>query len=185
MKDDQKQIINNAPFFYVTKIDAARRQLDVAIRLYFYDEDVVATYTLVWAVYNLLSDLIKKQGLKSDLDRDLNWIIPKERKEIRDLFRSAGNYFKHADDKNYDKPLKFFYKPVEMYLFDSCRMYYTLTNNNPPTIGIYKSWFHLTHKGLLMPDLEEKLEKSRQHIDITNKLKFFNDILPTAMKITK
>ena len=44
----------------LNKIDAARRQLKVAIRLLFDDEDPVAVHTLVGAASVIITDLVEK-----------------------------------------------------------------------------------------------------------------------------
>jgi hypothetical protein len=51
----------------VSKLDAARRQLDAAIRMYLANEDELAIHTLAAAAYRILRDLLEKRGL-SDLD---------------------------------------------------------------------------------------------------------------------
>ena len=46
----------------LTKLDAARRQLETAVRLYFHEGDPVSTHTLAAAAYNVLRALNKRQG---------------------------------------------------------------------------------------------------------------------------
>jgi hypothetical protein len=48
---------------FVTKFNAARRQLDAAIRMFFSDEDVLAVHTLGTAAYRILRDLQKSRGI--------------------------------------------------------------------------------------------------------------------------
>lgn len=48
--------------FRVAKLDAAKRQLETAIRLYFASADPVSIHTLTAAAYQLLLDLNKKAG---------------------------------------------------------------------------------------------------------------------------
>lgn len=43
----------------LTKLDAARRQLGVAIQMIFGGGDIVATHTLVGAASNIISDLVR------------------------------------------------------------------------------------------------------------------------------
>ena len=52
-----------------TKIEAARRQIDAAIELYFHEGDELATHTLVGAAHILITDLSKAAQLESILDR--------------------------------------------------------------------------------------------------------------------
>lgn len=95
-----------APFETVTKIDAAERQLRVAIRLFFERKDMIAVHTLAAAALEVLRQLGASVGFKSimfDLPDDL--IIPEKRKEIVEIFRQAQNFFKHAGkDPNAEMP---------------------------------------------------------------------------------
>jgi hypothetical protein len=53
---------NSEATIYFTKIAAAKRQLDTAIRMYFVHEDKLSIHTLVAAAFRVLRDLIKKRG---------------------------------------------------------------------------------------------------------------------------
>ena len=47
---------------HVTKLEAARRQLRAAIRMFFADEDELAVHTVASAAYRLISDLKSQRG---------------------------------------------------------------------------------------------------------------------------
>ncbi len=49
-------------FLEISKLDAAKRQLDTAIRLYFCDGDPVSIHTLAAASYNILRDVTEQIG---------------------------------------------------------------------------------------------------------------------------
>ena len=46
----------------IPKLDAAKRQLETAIRLYFSSADPVAVHTLTAAAYNVIRDVTAKLG---------------------------------------------------------------------------------------------------------------------------
>ena len=46
----------------VAKLDAAKRQLETAIRLYFSNGDPISIHTLAGAAYNIVWDVNKKRG---------------------------------------------------------------------------------------------------------------------------
>ena len=50
-------------FQTVSKLDAATRQLHMAIRLYFQDADPLGVHTLAGAAHGILEDLSQKRGL--------------------------------------------------------------------------------------------------------------------------
>jgi hypothetical protein len=48
--------------FTVSKIEAALRQLETAIQLYFSDGDPISVHTLTAAAYNVLRDVTARTG---------------------------------------------------------------------------------------------------------------------------
>lgn len=85
------------PTIKIAKIDAARRQLQCAIELWFNEGDIVSIHTLAFAAHQIIHDLnvIKKTGADSILSGDR--IKPEYRKMVLDAFKKHGNFFKHAD----------------------------------------------------------------------------------------
>ena len=77
----------------ISKSDAAARQLDVAIKLWFNEEDPVAVHTLACAACQIVHDLCPKEEL---LYRSLNIKDEYRKKTIRWL-KSPSNFFKHAE----------------------------------------------------------------------------------------
>jgi hypothetical protein len=57
---------------FVNKIEAARRQIDAAIRMTLANEDMLAIHTVASAGYRILRDLLEKRG-KYDLDEILRF----------------------------------------------------------------------------------------------------------------
>src|SRR6266850_5234809 len=81
----------------LSKLEAARRQLESAITLYFNGGDPVSTHTLATASLEILCNLNKlREG--SPMGSDLDTIPPEHRQKVRIAFRKAQNFFKHADD---------------------------------------------------------------------------------------
>jgi hypothetical protein len=79
----------------VTKIDAVRRQLRTAIRMFFEDKDTVSAYTLAAAVEGILGGLLKQKGERHPL-RDSDLIRPERKDEFLDILNRPRNFFKHA-----------------------------------------------------------------------------------------
>jgi hypothetical protein len=82
----------------VGKLDAANRQLDFAIDLFFSAGDPVCVHTLAGAASILLSDLIEHRGPDRSWDRMIqvdNKLSPSEYFKIA---RNAQNFLKHARD---------------------------------------------------------------------------------------
>jgi hypothetical protein len=99
--------MNNDIALTVTKMDAARRQLDVAIELWFIGGDPVAVHTLAAAAHEIIHTLFKKKGLKG-LFFDNEIIKDKKyRNEINRALKDVASFFKHADkDSSATLPFK-------------------------------------------------------------------------------
>lgn len=70
------------PKLKISKLDAAKRQLETAIRLYFNEADPISIHTLAGAAHTILSDINKKYGGRPMLDSD--YLIKDEyKKEFR------------------------------------------------------------------------------------------------------
>jgi hypothetical protein len=79
----------------VSKLDAAKRQLHTAIRLWFDDGDPVSVHALVSAAHEIIHTLFRRKGLKGLLFDNPG--IPDEiRTDFAAAVVSAANQFKHA-----------------------------------------------------------------------------------------
>jgi hypothetical protein len=72
----------------ISKIEAARRQLDSAIELWFLDKDEVSVHTLVAAAYQLVHDLKEHKGLARELlyQRRIPQAVDQGHKETDEFF---------------------------------------------------------------------------------------------------
>lgn len=120
----------NAPSKPVTKLNAAERQLRVAIRLFFERKDLIAVHTLAAAAQGVLADLGRQKGIRSIFDRP-ELIRPERQKEVYQLFRRAQNFFKHANEDP-EATLDFFYETTKFYLLDAALLYQALTGSTIP-----------------------------------------------------
>jgi hypothetical protein len=90
-KVDRKELI------HITKLDAARRQLQTAIELWFADGDPVAVHTLVYAAHEIIHRLYRRSG-HSDLLFDSKTIaVAVDRKEFTKMLKADAAFFKHAE----------------------------------------------------------------------------------------
>ena len=78
----------------VTKIQAAQRQIDAGIRMFFRNEDPVAIHTVAMAGFRILRDLTKKRGPEHPID---SMIKPGKEKEFWGALNNFSNFCKHAD----------------------------------------------------------------------------------------
>ncbi len=79
----------------ISKVEAASRLLDTAIRLFFEGADAVAVHSLAAASLNIFSDLAEHGGnsWRAHLGDDSKFSAP----EVKRVLNNAWNFFKHAD----------------------------------------------------------------------------------------
>src|SRR5262245_3695852 len=80
----------------VGKLDAGRRQLVAAIRMFFREHDPVVTHTVASAGAAVISDLLARQSGIGIL-RNSAMVREEFRAEVARAVRKAENFLKHAD----------------------------------------------------------------------------------------
>jgi hypothetical protein len=85
----------DSPKLTVTKLDAARRQLGVAIRLWFADDDPVAIHTLAAAAHEIVHTLFRLRGFHG-LMFDSKLVKNEYRSDWAKLIKRPASFFKHA-----------------------------------------------------------------------------------------
>jgi hypothetical protein len=96
----------------VGKLEAAKRQLRTAIKLWFMEDDPVSIHTLVSAAHELIHTLFKNKGLRGMLfDNDI--IKDEHRGEFAKFVKSSATFFKHAR-KDADAVIEF--NPLRNYM---------------------------------------------------------------------
>ena len=83
--------------FQLTKLDAARRQLRVAIRLLFDGVDPIAVHTLVGAASIIISNLTDQQHPENSWDRFIQKANNISASEYFQIMRKPQNFLKHAN----------------------------------------------------------------------------------------
>lgn len=135
----------------IGKVEAARRQLETAITLYFHDKDMVSIHTLTAAAHNVLSDLhhAKDGDALANTMRELLLAYVKEEycKLVMGKFHEAENFFKHAD-RDPEAQLIFNADQSVFMLWDAIAYYRALTAELPPLFATFNSWFMITHTEL-------------------------------------
>ena len=177
-------MLTNAPI-KVSKLDAARRQLETAVRLYFSEADPVSIHTLMSAAYQVLSDVNRARGGSPMLkDQVPTWVRPDATAEAKRRLSEAANFFKHAN-RDHDEVLEFSAGPTELLLYDAIRKYRELTCETVPLFAVYDAWFWLGPGAEFArgPEREEVLEGLRQAFPNSTRASFFAEALPLVAAI--
>lgn len=133
----------------LTKLDAARRQLETAATLYFHERDQVSIHTLAAAAHEILLVVARSRKVESVVDRVLNVAPTPELKELllREIRRPA-NYFKHAS-RDVGETLEFSPRITKLLLLDSVMLYTKLTGEVLLVLKAYFFWFAIQHPELM------------------------------------
>ncbi len=132
----------------VTKIEAAQRQIDVAIRLLFANEDPVAIHTLASAAFRVLRDVAESKGSVKMHQFIKSQIIPGKEKMFWKAIGKSANFFKHAEH-DAERMLEGFHEEVnDFMLFFACIYYDELGHSPSAEMNSLKIWFLTSHPEL-------------------------------------
>jgi hypothetical protein len=129
------------------KIDVATRQLNAAIRMFFYEWDPVPLHTVVAAAHNVLRDMAKHQGITRSV-KDSPLIAPEARTEFLRAVNYPQNFFKHAD-KDPKGRMAFRYHGNQLFILDSLVLYVALGGDLSREMRVFLVWFQLRYPNLL------------------------------------
>src|SRR2546427_455704 len=104
----------------VPKREAALRQLDQAIRLFFRREDMLSVHTLTGAAFQLLADLGRVSGVVSRYRSD-ELIRPERMREWILALNSTQNFLKHAD-KDTNDALQYVEEGTILFLYEATEL---------------------------------------------------------------
>ena len=140
----------------LSKLDAARRQLHVAIRMYFNEGDVVAMHTLTAAAFALVQNMLDAKGSKESPTQWINAAIrPEYRKRCWKALHQTANFLKHAD-KDSEKFHEFAPEETENLLFMAAYHYRLLTMDDTPETRLMVNWYFMKY-----PDIVDSAHASR------------------------
>lgn len=81
----------------ILKIEAAKRQLNTAIRLLFQLDDAIAIHSLAVSAANIFSDIAEQSLGKKSWREMLREDNKMSLAEVKKVFNHSWNFFKHAD----------------------------------------------------------------------------------------
>lgn len=158
--------------FHVTKLDAARRQLRVAISLWFQDGDAIAVHTLACAAHQIIHDINRKKG-GPDLVFDSSIVTEEHRKEMVMRLKQAMNFFKHAD-VDPDGVVEFVPEISELFIMGSLWGLECFGLRLNPIEAAFSHWYMIKH-----PDvLTEKGRRQRAHLAQIGSLRVLEEFSP-------
>ena len=149
----------------ITKIDAARRQLETAALLYFNNRDDLSAHTLAAAAAGILEPLAKAAGKQSFLEEGVLSYVPQDVvKTVREALRAPQNFLKHAD-RDTKETLTFSPRLTEFIMFEAMVTYGRITGEQPLLLEAFASWFMVSHPKVFPnpnKDVQEAIEAGKQ-----------------------
>jgi hypothetical protein len=170
----------------ISKLDAAKRQLETAIRIYFSYGDPVSIHTLTAAAYNIVRDVNKKRGGAKLMLKEgfTDYIKEDHEKEVREIINRAENFFKHAD-RDHDSTLEFNAALSEFFIIEACSVYAKLSGEFPPLFELYLTWFIANHQRWFnFPEEGRRIiSMGAPEIISLGRAGYFNLVLPRVSKL--
>jgi hypothetical protein len=149
----------------IGKLDAARRQLQAAIGLYFKGHEPVAIHTLAFAAFGVLEDLARQTDGVQTIHQSMMEMIKDEKKQfVEKKIREAGNFFKHGD-RDPAGVLEFRSVQTEWLIFECCQTYIMLSEEQAPWILEFQIWMAVRNLDILKEP--HKSEFTRQAVELS------------------
>ena len=141
----------------VTKREAAIRQLDAAIKLFFGEGDMVAVHTLVGASLGIMLDLGHPQGIQSSI-RSSEYIYENRMKDWIIAINRTQNFLKHVD-KDRDEVLQYSEESTILLIVEAVILAETLSFHQESKAQVaFKAWFFAAYPELIVPEALARIE---------------------------
>lgn len=167
----------------ITKIDAAVRQLETAITLWFHGGDPVSIATLAHVAYEIIYALNKhRKGQPMLIDGEN--IRPEYRDDWIELQRMTPNFFKHAGK---DPAEVHYFNPesTKIVLFEAASVYASWKMENRPLIALLHTWMLLENPDIFTEPYKSTLKDLLVDRGVwlaRGKASFYREVLPIFSK---
>jgi hypothetical protein len=145
-EDSELETATRNPSIRIAKLEAARRQLDTAIELWFDDKDEISIHTLAFAAYEIIDVVSRKRNRTKELIFDSLMIRDEYRQDWYRLIRKPATFFKHAD-RDLDGVIDFYPRLSELFLMYSI-LGLSLCSEKPNALETaFLVWYGIQHPG--------------------------------------
>lgn len=152
------------PDIRTNKVDAARRQLEAAIRMFFAKEDALAVHTIASAAYRILRDLAEGTGNSKFHESCKSMIKPGKEKEFWAAMNKSANFLKHADSDP-SGILEIKEEANDMTIATACLYWESLGNQLTPEMRGFMIWHMVINPDLFLDDTPAKKLLSQRDFD--------------------
>lgn len=156
----------------ISKTDAARRQLETAIKIFFTEGDSVSVHTLASASSDILKDISKKTKKKTIHTELVEVILPDKKQEVLDIVNKPKQFFKHAS-RDHLEILDFYPSVNEYTLFIAVQAYASLCGEVTAPMMAFRAYFYMKHFELFKKSENTEIWKHfAKSVDIQDKRQF-------------
>lgn len=152
----------------ISRLEAAQRQIDQAIRLHFQRGDCISIHTLAAAGLQILRDIAKQKGLPTFGQELLGLVRPELRKRVWNKIREAEGFFKHADQGPVDLEIEFSPLLTKYFLFEAVELFRAIASRSFPAASGFWVWFFIGNQDLAMPDVRQRAKEAVKGLDPDN-----------------
>ena len=174
MHEPLKKNLTEGIWVKISKLDAARRQIDAAIQLYFGRRDDVSIHTLGSAALGIINALLVKAGHPETMPLDN--VREEYREERGRILREDANFFKHAD-RDPDSILNFKPEMNEFVLVQCLGGYRKLTGESTEDMMVFQTWMTVWMPEIFFKDPgSPAVQSARSVYQRSNPGSFYGDI---------
>jgi hypothetical protein len=149
---------------YLSKLEAAERQLKTALQMYAEKKEPVATYTLAAAARTVIRDLARHENFGSILEDTPQNGFCIEQRQFRKILNSTQNFLKHADKDPKDIH-DFRADTVCFILFDAVEMLTRIQKDLFIEALAFRHWFFAVYPSLLLDEVtRQRYERVHQEL---------------------
>jgi hypothetical protein len=159
----------------IGKLEAARRQIETAINLWFKDGDAVSIHTLVGAAHRVVHDMAEHQGSAAvflDSKRLTEWGY--DAKEFKKAIRKAETFFKHALNDP-EETYALTEHETEYLLYSTIECYRRLVHDKSSLMSVFMAWLAFHNPAILSKPARDKFAHLLPAIQKLSRSEFFSE----------
>ena len=160
----------------LSKLDAARRQLETAVNLWFEERDAVSIHTLAAAAHRVVHDVATHRGggaFLLDHVRLAEWGY--DPKAFKKALRHAETFFKHAENDP-DETYTFSGNQTEFILASAIECFHGLVAERSPVLALFMGWLHFRHPETLSVSARDRFAELLPRINQLTRSQFRAEI---------
>jgi hypothetical protein len=140
----------------MNKSDAARRQINAAIRMTFNGEEPVAILAVIAGAHRIIKDICEGRGDIDSYRHFKNWIAPGKEAEFWRHWNASMNFIKHADNDPNDI-VEFDDENTDFLIMLTSKWYADLGNGPSEEMRHFAGFYGIHHPDFIKPETLQEL----------------------------